>query len=45
MDKCDFSLKALSMLGHIVLEGSKRPDPEGLRALREYPVPGNSKAL
>ena len=33
------------MLGHIVPTGSKRPDPEQLRALQAYPVPGNYKVL
>ena len=33
------------MVGHIVPVGSKRPDPERLRALKAHPVPGNYKAL
>ena len=33
------------MLGHIVPTGSKRPDPERMRALKAYPVPGNYKVL
>ena len=37
--------KEISMRSHIVPAGSERPDPERLRTLTEYRVPGDSKTL
>ena len=33
------------MLGRIVSARSKRPDTNTLKALKDYTVPGNSKAI
>ena len=45
MDKCTFGTRKLSLLGHIIENGSKKPDPERLRVLMEYPVPHTAAQL
>ena len=44
-DKCDFSTTSLKILGYLVENGMKRPDPDRLRPLVELPVPNHLKAL
>ncbi|MEL7308806.1 MAG: RNase H-like domain-containing protein, partial [Pseudomonadota bacterium] len=39
MEKCDFTATSIKLLGHIIENGSKRPDPERMEALRQYPIP------
>ena len=43
--KCVFRTKTVAMLGHIVEAGTKRPDPERIRTLLDYPVPENQAQL
>ena len=35
----------ISFIGHIIENGSKRPDPERLKPLMEYPPPSNAKEM
>ena len=37
--KCVFNVKQISFLGHIIENGSKKPDPERLQALTDFPCP------
>ena len=45
MDKCTFGTRKLSLLGHIIENGSKKPDSERLRVLMEYTVPHTAAQL
>ena len=37
LPKCQFGLKEVKHLGHIIGEGQLRPDPEKLDAIQSYP--------
>ena len=43
--KCQFGMKECCNLGHIVGNGSVKPDPEKLRAVKEFPVPVTKKGV
>ena len=43
--KCQFGMKECYYLGHIVGNGQVRPDPEKLRAIKEFPVPLTKKQV
>ena len=43
--KCQFGMKECCYLGHIVGNGSVRPDPEKLWAVKEFPVPVTKKGV
>jgi len=43
--KCKFSLESIDILGYIVENKSKRPNPERLSALLDFPVPTNANSL
>ena len=44
-DKCLFSINRLCALGHVIENGSIKPDPERLRPLQQLPIPVNGKGL
>ena len=44
-DKCSFGITKISMLGHILENVTKRPDPERLQTLMNYPVPTTAVQL
>ncbi len=44
-DKCLFRVKKISLLGHILENGTKRPDPDRLKTLLEYPTPKTKDEL
>ena len=37
-DKCLFNVQRISLLGHILEKGTKRPDPERLKKLMDFPL-------
>ena len=39
LDKCVFGTTKISLLGHIIEKGTKKPDPDRLIALTEFPIP------
>lgn len=41
--KCEFLKKQILYLGHLISSEGILPDPEKTRAIRQYPIPGNSK--
>ena len=45
INKCHFCRTHLKYLGHIVSKDGIQPDPDKLRAVREYPVPTKLKAV
>jgi hypothetical protein len=45
INKCHFCKTHLKYLGHIVSKEGIQPDPDKLRAVREYPVPTKLKAV
>ena len=44
-DKCEFSVKELKFLGHILSSEGIRVDPEKERAIKEMPAPQDLKGL
>ena len=44
-NKCVFGVTRISLLGHILENGTKRPDPCRLTTLMEYPLPQNKSQL
>lgn len=44
-DKCEFSKRSISFLGHILENDEVRPDREKLRAIAEMPHPTSKKGL
>ena len=44
-DKCLFNVHRISLLGHILEKGTKRPDPERLKTLMNYPLPATKQEL
>ena len=45
LDKCTFRVTKISLLGHIIEGGTKRPDPDRLKTLLDYPNPTNVTQL
>ena len=43
--KCKFAYRELRFVGHIVGRGTIKPDPEKLRAVKEFPLPTNLTQL
>ena len=43
--KCEFFLKRIKYLGHIIDENGRKPDPERSTAIREMPAPNNVASL
>jgi len=42
-DKCEFLRKQVNYLGHIISERGVKPDPQKIRAVKEFPRPQNGK--
>ena len=45
LDKCKFNLRSVNILGHIIENGTKKPDPERLQPLLDFPTPKNVAEL
>jgi len=43
--KSSFSVERISFLGHIIENGTLKPDPQRFDALMNYPMPTNARAL
>jgi len=44
-EKCQFGLSSIPLLGYIIENKSKKPNPEKISALLNYPIPSNPQAL
>ncbi|CAJ1057674.1 uncharacterized protein LOC108874699, partial [Xyrichtys novacula] len=44
-EKCEFYASSVSFLGYIIAQGELRPDPEKVRAVRDWPTPSSRKDL
>ena len=44
-DKCEFLKTELSYLGHVVTSKGVKPDPEKVKAIKEFPTPRNTKDM
>ena len=44
-NKCEFGMTKLKLFGHIVEEGTLKPDPEKTKVILEYPIPKTKKHL
>jgi hypothetical protein len=45
LSKCDWGRQELKFLGHIIGNGTVRPDPVKIEVIKNWPVPTNLKAL
>ena len=45
LTKCQFGQKQAHYLGHIIGGGRVKPDPEKVKAVRDYPVPKTKKDI
>ncbi|CAF4592125.1 unnamed protein product, partial [Rotaria magnacalcarata] len=45
LSKCQFCKTKLRYLGHVVSQAGIEPDPEKIRAVRDYPVPTRLKEV
>lgn len=45
LDKCEFMKKECAFLGHIIADGIIKPNPEKIRAIKQWPIPKNEKEL
>lgn len=45
LKKCQFAVNEVKFLGHIVKEGTLRPNPDKVRAVQEMTIPTNRKSL
>ena len=43
--KCQFAMRQVTYLGHVISREGVRPDPSKLSAVADYPVPTNAKEL
>ena len=39
LDKCVFGVTTIALLGHVIENGTKKPDPDRLKALHDFPTP------
>ena len=44
-EKCEFFKPEINYLGHIISSHGLRPDPEKLKAVKEFPTPSNQKNM
>jgi len=44
-DKCEFLRKGVGYLGHIISDKGVKPDPEKVRAVKEFPRPRHAKNI
>lgn len=45
LDKCEFLCKEVAFLGHVVTPEGVKPNPEKIKAIRNWPIPRNEKEL
>lgn len=45
LDKSEFLRKEVAYLGHVVTPDGIKPNPDKIRAIRNYPIPVNSKQI
>jgi hypothetical protein len=45
LSKCTFAQRSISYLGHIISEARVATDPDKVRAITEWPIPTNVRAL
>ena len=45
IDKCDFCMQEIKLLGHVVSDTQVKVDPERIAAILNYPAPRNQKQL
>lgn len=43
--KCKFAARSVEYLGHVISHEGVRPNPEKINAVRDFPVPKNTKSL
>jgi len=44
-DKCEFLRKEINYLSHVISENNVKPDPQKIKAVKEFPRPRNSKNI
>lgn len=44
-DKCEFMHKEVAYLGHIISDKGISPNPEKVKAIKDYPIPQNPKQI
>ncbi|KRY22914.1 Retrovirus-related Pol polyprotein from transposon gypsy [Trichinella patagoniensis] len=44
-DKCEFTKTQIKLLGHIIEQGTLKPDPERFKPLQQFPLPRNTASL
>ncbi|KRX52142.1 Retrovirus-related Pol polyprotein from transposon 17.6 [Trichinella sp. T6] len=44
-DKCEFTKIQIKLLGHIIEQGTLKPDPERFKPLQQFPLPRNTASL
>lgn len=44
-DKCEFLRKEVTYLGHVISENGVHPDPEKIKAVKNFPIPKNPKNI
>lgn len=45
LDKCEFLRKEVAFLGHVVTPQGVKPNPDKIKAIKEWPLPKNEKEL
>ena len=45
IQKCQFGMKSIKILGHIITDGVIKPDPEKTTAIANYPVPKTKRQV
>ena len=45
MSKCQFGKGEVHYLGHVIVRGKVKPDPQKLNAVRNYPTPMSKKEV
>ncbi|KRX35171.1 Retrovirus-related Pol polyprotein from transposon 17.6 [Trichinella murrelli] len=44
-NKCEFTKIQIKLLGHIIEQGTLKPDPERFKPLQQFPLPRNTASL
>ncbi|KRY15377.1 Retrovirus-related Pol polyprotein from transposon 17.6 [Trichinella patagoniensis] len=44
-NKCEFTKTQIKLLGHIIEQGTLKPDPERFKPLQQFPLPRNTASL
>ncbi len=45
LSKCSFGMASVRYLGHVVSQAGVHPDPDKLKAVRDYPTPTDVRAV